>query len=74
MQKHFLIFFDREFRTIIKLKFFFIRLINYYRKNMLFKKLINVFITILILRHYNPDRKLRMKTDVSRIAYAGILS
>ena len=39
-----------------------------------FKQLINAFISALVLHHYNWQCKLHMKTDVSRIVYADILS
>jgi transposase InsO family protein len=39
-----------------------------------FERLIDAFISAPVLRHYDPDRKLRMETDASGSAYAGILS
>src|SRR5947207_4023086 len=39
-----------------------------------FEQLIDAFITAPVLRHYDPDRKLRMETDASGTACAGILS
>jgi transposase InsO family protein len=39
-----------------------------------FERLIDAFISAPVLRHYDPDRKLRMETDASGTAYAGILS
>ena len=36
--------------------------------------LIEMFITTPILRHYNPSLLARVETDVSSIAYIGILS
>lgn len=38
-----------------------------------FEWLIDAFISAPVLRHYNPHHKLRVETDVSRLAYAGIL-
>ena len=39
-----------------------------------FEQLIDAFITAPVLWHYDPDRKLRMETDVSGTACVGILS
>ena len=39
-----------------------------------FEQLIDAFITAPVLHHYDPDRKLRMETDASGTACAGILS
>src|SRR5438046_6880335 len=39
-----------------------------------FEQLIDAFITARVLRHYDPDCKLRMETDASGTACAGILS
>src|SRR5436190_14759444 len=39
-----------------------------------FEQLIDAFITAPVLRHYDPDCKLRMETDASGTACAGILS
>jgi transposase InsO family protein len=39
-----------------------------------FERLIDAFISAPVLRHYDPQRKLRMETDASGTAYAGILS
>ena len=38
-----------------------------------FEQLIDAFISASVLCHYNPDRKLRVETDASESAYAGIL-
>ena len=38
-----------------------------------FKWLIDAFISASVLCHYDPQRKLRMKTDASETVYAGIL-
>jgi hypothetical protein len=39
-----------------------------------FNKLIDAFISAPVLRHYDHRRKLRVETDASGAAYAGILS
>jgi hypothetical protein len=39
-----------------------------------FERLIDAFITAPVLRHYDPARKVRLETDASGTAYAGILS
>ena len=39
-----------------------------------FERLIDAFVSAPVLCHYDPDRKLRMETDASGIACAGILS
>src|SRR5438045_368596 len=39
-----------------------------------FEQLIDAFITAPVLRHYDPDCKLRMETDASGTACVGILS
>ena len=39
-----------------------------------FEKLIDAFISAPVLRHYDPTLPLRLETDASSIAYAGILS
>ena len=39
-----------------------------------FEMLIDAFITAPVLRHYSHGRKIRLETDASSMAYAGILS
>ena len=44
------------------------------REQESFEQLIDAFIAAPVLRHYDPDRHLRLETDASGTAYAGILS